>query len=108
MSRATGDQAERVASLFLGSKGCMIVDRNVSCRLGEIDIIAQKDGVLHFIEVKSGKNFEPIYNITPSKLKKLIRTIEWYIKKNRIETPYQLDAVIVRGEICEWVQNITI
>ena len=47
-----------------------MVERNFFSQFGEIDIIALKKGVLHFIEVKSGENFDPIYAITPSKLKR--------------------------------------
>ncbi len=108
MSRAAGDIAEKRAADFLSAKGCRIIARNVNSRFGEIDIIAENEGVLHFVEVKSGRGFEPIYNITPSKLAKLIRTIEWYVQKYAIKMPYQLDALIVRGEECEWVENITL
>ncbi|BBG64934.1 predicted endonuclease distantly related to archaeal Holliday junction resolvase [Hydrogenimonas sp.] len=108
MSRATGDIAESAAVEFLKKEGCRIVGRNVSCRFGEIDIVAEKSGVLHFVEVKSGRGFEPIYNITPAKLSKLLRTIEWYIQKKRIDMPYQLDALVVKGSKCEWIENITI
>ncbi len=108
MSRATGDIAEAAAVAFLASSGCRIVARNVSCRFGEIDIIAEKEGVLHFVEVKSGRGFEPIYNITPAKLSKLLRTIDWYILKNGIDMPYQLDALVVKGSECDWIENITI
>jgi putative endonuclease len=112
MSRAKGDRAEEKAAAWLRDRGCRIIGRNVYSRFGEIDIIAVKDGVLHFIEVKSGRNFEPIYNITPAKLTKLLRTIESYLKKEGLDMPWQLDAFIVRenspeGDGCEWVENIT-
>ena len=108
MSRATGDIAEAAAVDFLIKNDCRIVARNVSCRFGEIDIIAEKSGVLHFVEVKSGRGFEPIYNITPAKLSKLLRTIEWYIQKKKIDMPYQLDALIIKGSKYEWLENITV
>jgi len=108
VSRIKGDRAEETAAAFLMARGCRIVARNVSSRFGEIDIVAERGGVLHFVEVKSGTGFEPIYNITPAKLSRLTRTIEWYLQKHRIEIPCQLDALIVRGRECEWVQNITL
>ncbi len=108
MSRATGDTAEAAAVSFLVSRGCRIVARNIYCRFGEIDIIAEKEGVLHFVEVKSGRGFEPIYNITPAKLSKLLRTIEWYVQKNGVDMPYQLDALVVRGSECDWIENVTV
>ena len=41
---------------YLISAGYTVLQRNFRCRLGEIDIIAQKDGFIAFIEVKLRKN----------------------------------------------------
>ena len=67
-----GDQSEDFATAFLKQEDFIILERNYFARkLGEIDIIAQRDDVLHFIEVKSGKaDFDPVYNVTPAKLRK--------------------------------------
>lgn len=108
MSRAVGDRAETLACDYLMRQGCRIVERNVYSRFGEIDIVAEKGGVLHFVEVKSGTTFEPVYNITPAKLQKLIRSIHAYLKKRNLDLPFQLDALIVKGERCEWIENITV
>jgi len=107
LSRVKGDAAETIACNFLIQEGCRILARNVYSRFGEIDIVAQKGGVIHFVEVKSGTTYEPIYNITPAKLAKLQRSIDVYLKQHRPDCPYQLDALIVKGHRCEWVQNIT-
>jgi len=108
VSRAVGNRAESLACEWLIQQGCRILDRNVYSRFGEIDIIAEQFGVLHFIEVKSGSTFEPIYNITPAKIAKLVRSIDSYLKKYKFDMPYQLDALIVREDKCEWIENITL
>jgi len=108
VSREVGNRAEQIASKWLMKQGCQIIDCNVYSRFGEIDIIAQKRGVLHFIEVKSGTTFEPVYNITPAKLSKLLKSIQAYLKKHKLDMPYQLDALIVKGNECEWIENVTI
>ena len=108
MSKEIGNHAEQIAIEWLMRQGCQILDRNVYSRFGEIDIVAKKDGVLHFIEVKSGDSFEPIYNITPVKITKLTRSIQVYLKRYKLDMPYQLDALIVKGNQCEWIENITI
>ena len=108
MSRAKGNIAEDLACDWLMRQGCRILERNVYSRFGEIDIVAEKGGVLHFVEVKSGSTFEPIYNITLSKLSKLSRSIDAYLKRHGLENPYQLDALIVKGDRCEWIENITV
>ena len=108
MSRAKGDAAEAQATRFLMRQGFRILDRNIYSRFGEIDIIAEKAGVVHFVEVKSGTTFEPIYNLTPAKLQRLLKTVETWLKKERLNLPWQVDALIVRGEKIEWIENITI
>lgn len=108
MSRQKGIEAENLACDFLLQNGFEILDRNFFARVGEIDIIAQKGEVVHFIEVKSGESFEPIYNITPCKLKKLIMTINHYIAIKNLTQSYCLDALIVKGSHCDLLENITL
>jgi len=108
MSRAKGDYAETLTCKYLESLGFVIVERNFYSRFGEIDIIAQKDGVYRFIEVKSGGDFEAaIQNITPQKVAKLVKTIDIYLKKRALTCNYQLDAAIVVGNSVELIESIT-
>lgn len=76
-------------------------------KFGEIDIIAFKKGVLYFIEVKSGENFDPIYAITPSKLKKMIKTIRCYLSQKDPNSDFCIDALIVKNGKFELLENIT-
>jgi len=109
MSRAKGNIAEEEASAYLIQSGYSIVERNFYSRFGEIDIIAFKKDVLHFIEVKSGEDYElAIQNITPAKLSKIIKTADIYMKKNAIESSYSFDAVIVTPQSVELLENITL
>lgn len=52
-SRAFGSWGESLAASFLGRRGYEILEKNYRKRCGEIDIIARKDGLLRFIEVKT-------------------------------------------------------
>jgi len=109
MSRVKGNIAEDKAVTFLIQEGYSVVDRNVYSRFGEIDIIVLKDEILHFIEVKSGDDYEKaIQNITPSKLSKLIKTADVYMKKKSYEGSYSFDALIVTPNQIEMVENITL
>jgi len=109
MSRAKGNRAEDLACGFLYDNGFEIIERNFYSRFGEIDIIASKDGVLHFVEVKSGEDYETaIENITPTKLSRLIKTGQTYIKKNNLDVDFVHDAIVVTPCEIELVQNITI
>ena len=109
MSRAVGDAAEQKAVEFLRTRGFRIIDRNVSSRFGEIDILAMKGDVLHVVEVKSAPTFEQAAgNITPAKIRKILMTAEAYMKKHCLALDFALDAVIVTGGNCELLENITL
>lgn len=51
-----GSWGEELAASFLRRKGYRILERNYSCRFGEIDLIASKGGYVCFVEVKLRKN----------------------------------------------------
>ena len=109
MSRAKGNIAEERACQFLYERGYFVLEQNFYSRFGEIDIIATKDEVLHFIEVKSGLDYEKaIQNITPSKLSKIIKTANVYMKKNAFDGDFCIDGLIVTPKEVEMVENITL
>ncbi|MCB4743039.1 MAG: YraN family protein [Sulfurovum sp.] len=105
-----GDTSEDLATRFLEQEGYIIIERNYFARkLGEIDIVAQKDGVLHFVEVKSAKaDFDPIYNMTFAKLRKVINSAHYYMKSKHIDIPFSIDALIIRGDEVEFLENVTL
>ena len=108
MSRAKGDVAESKACEYLLSCGYTVIDRNFYSKFGEVDIIAFKDEVLHFVEVKSGEDYElAVQNITPQKMRKLLQTGDVYLKKNALECAYMYDAVIVTSSSIDLIENIT-
>lgn len=108
--RDFGKKSEDMAIEYLEAIGFKIVDRNFYAKkLGEIDIIATKDNILHFIEVKSAKaNFEPIYNITPTKLKKIIESVKYYMQIKNLDRVYSIDALLIKDMDIELIENITI
>ncbi len=106
MSRELGDFAEERAINYLQDFGFLVIDRNYYSRFGEIDIIATKNKVLHFVEVKSG-NYNPIYQITPKKLLKIQKTAQIYMSKKRIDMDFCIDALIITEKI-EFIENVTI
>ena len=104
-----GDYFEDKAVDYLKDIGFEIVQRNYYAKkLGEIDIIALKNDTYHFVEVKSGDSFEAVYNITPQKLYKLYRSIDFYLKQKNLDVAYCVDAIIFAGEDLEYLENITL
>ncbi len=110
--RQFGDFGESLACQFLMKRGFKVLDQNYLKPWGEIDIVAIKDKIYHFIEVKSVSceialdvihetnisrdKYRPEENVHPQKLKRLYRTIETYLMENAIETDWQVDIVTVK------------
>lgn len=109
MSKQKGDLAEKRAISFLQEKNYQIIEQNFYAKkLGEIDIIAQKDNIIHFCEVKSSNDYETaVNNITPSKLSKIKRSVDYYIQTKKINNPYCIDAIIVTNDEIALLENIT-
>jgi len=108
-TRAKGNIAEEHGCNYLRQHGFRIIDRNVYNRFGEIDIIALRENVIHFVEVKSAASYEQaVNNITPSKLQKLLRAIQSYLQKKKLNSDYCIDALIVVEEKVILIENITL
>ncbi|HXK35402.1 MAG TPA: YraN family protein [Candidatus Paceibacterota bacterium] len=59
-----GEIGEDLACRFLMKNGFSILERNYTKKWGEIDVVAKKGGVLHFIEVKAGVSYETSNKVT--------------------------------------------
>ena len=106
-----GVLGEDIAVKHLQNKGFMVICRNYRRKCGEVDIIAQKRGILHFVEVKSvsceilprdvsreTSGHRPEDNIHESKLRRLARTIQVYLVERYPgeEPEWQFDAITVK------------
>jgi len=110
----TGRNAERDALLFLESKGLVLLERNYSCNIGEIDLIMRDGEYVVFVEVRHRTNpshGNALESITPSKIRKIIGTAKFYLltKKWVYTIPCRFDIIAfhpVAGEIkLEWLKN---
>jgi len=102
-----GRFGERAAAEYLRRHKFRILDRNVAHKTGELDIVVQKDGVLCIIEVKSvtcddfpsvagdANVFDPAENLHAIKMRKVVRTGEWYVAEKGWEGEWQVDGVVV-------------
>ncbi|MBU1667576.1 YraN family protein [bacterium] len=104
-----GNKNEGLAISFLEAEGFRIVERNYYARkLGEIDIVAMHDGVLHFIEVKSAQaDFDPVYNFTPTKQRRVINSAYYYMKEKNLDMVFSIDLVVIRWGEVEFLENVT-
>ncbi len=109
MSREKGDFAEKRAISFLQDLDFEIIEKNFYAKkLGEIDIIAIKNSVYHFCEVKSANSFEAaVQNLTKSKLSKIKRSVDYYLQIKKLDVAFCIDAIIVNDDSIEILENIT-
>lgn len=98
-----GARGEILAAEFLQKQGFRILFRNYRCRLGEIDLVAEKAGRIHFVEVKarSGRGFgDPAEAVDLKKQAKLLKLAAWFLKERRLEDPrVSLDVVTVLAPV---------
>lgn len=91
--------AENLATHYLEKRGYVIVELNYKKSWGEIDIIALKEGILVFVEVKANRKmivgFEPELRANSSKMEKVVRTARTYLaeKKYGPEQEWQIDVI---------------
>ncbi|HEX8390651.1 MAG TPA: ribonuclease HII [Candidatus Saccharimonadales bacterium] len=103
VTRATttkiGNEAEDAAANYLLQHGYRILERNWKTKACEIDIIAQKGGVTHFVEVKYRKTAAQgggLAAITPAKLRQMDRAARFWFQRYG-ETNAMLSAIEVTG-----------
>ena len=94
-----GMLGQKEAELFLIKNGYKIIKQNFRIKIGEIDIIAQKENYIIFIEVKFRTNLThglPREAVGYLKQKKIHRTALYYISTNRLDSfDFRFDVIEV-------------
>ena len=109
--RKIGAVGEKIAAEHLRRKGYRIIERNFSCRYGEIDLIARDGEDTVFVEVKLRRNADHGYAaeaVTPSKREKLRRTALFWLQRFG-EVPARFDVLEIYDEFkpvrIHWIKN---
>lgn len=80
-----GALGERLAAEFLGAQGFRLVAQNVRLPVGELDLIVERGGERHFVEVKTRRTSsagDPLEQLTPRKQQQIIRAAQWYAQRH--------------------------
>ena len=109
-AKAGGKLAEALAADFLQHRGLRLMERNYSCRLGEIDLILADGPVLVFVEVRLRRN--PDYggaaaSITAAKRQRILRAARHYLS-GKPEPSCRFDVVLLdalAADHVEWIKN---
>ncbi len=97
-ARLLGKWGERLVAEYLRKKGWKIIETNYRCRLGEIDLIAEKGKYLAFVEVKLRKSDrfgQAAEAVTVGKQRKLRVTAELYLAETHTDLQPRFDVAEV-------------
>ncbi len=111
--RELGLAGERAAAEYLRRSKFTIVERNYSCRGGEIDLVALLRGTVIFVEVRTrttGGLVHPFESIDAHKRRRIVTAAKNYVARHRLEGhPVRFDVVAVHADggtlRCEHLAN---
>jgi len=91
-------------------KGLQLIQRNFSCKLGELDLIMQEGETLVFIEVRYRKSSAfggSEASVSATKQKRLIRTAQLYLQQKHGNRPpmCRFDVIAISGDNTNWIKN---
>jgi len=112
--QSSGNFGEDVACSHLTQHGYSIIARNFRTRLGEIDLIAQSEHYLVFVEVKLRKVSARVggaESVTPAKQAKLRLAAEEYLQRHPVHLPCRFDVIAIEtasgGQVAaiQWIEH---
>ena len=102
MGGKIGAFGEKAAAESLEKQGYLILARNYRKPYGEIDVVAKKAGILHFIEVKASKYYQnsaftPEIRVNARKIRNLKKLCETYLRETNVSQNqlWQIDVISV-------------
>lgn len=109
-TRYTGSFYEDIAVDYLQNNGFKILSRNYKCHIGEIDIIALKDKILRFIEVKYRKDSQygnAIDAVSARQQQRNMRAADRYLKENNLSDDIicSFDIIAIQGGQINYIFN---
>jgi putative endonuclease len=109
-AKAQGKLAEALVADYLQLRGLRLIERNYSCRLGEIDLILADGPALVFAEVRLRRNRDyggAAASITAAKRQRILRAARHYLS-GRPEQPCRFDVVLLDAlepARIEWIKD---
>ncbi len=99
MSISSGKYGEKIALDYLINNGYKIIEKNFRTKYGEIDIIAEKDNFIIFVEVKyrTNPNFgKAEESITKRKLEKIRKVAGYFLKNFKVKNKrLRIDVIAI-------------
>jgi putative endonuclease len=97
--QALGKMGEDLACAELQRRGYVVLARRYRTRYGEIDIVAEQDGAMVFVEVKAREGEEfggSAAAVSPWKQQRIIRmALDYLARQKQVDAPCRFDVVTV-------------
>ncbi len=106
--RRLGLFGESRAAKFLEKSGYTVLHRNFKCPFGEIDIIAQKDDTVCFVEVKTRSSDyfgAPNQAVDKTRQKRYINSARYYFTNREINCTVRFDIIEVTKDGVNHIEN---
>ena len=104
-----GQYGEDLAAQLCCEQNLKILQRNYRCRLGEIDLIATRDDVIHFIEVKNRTHdlIPGRYAVNTNKQRHIRQSAQNYLMQNKLINQYLIsfDVIEITDGNLEFLEN---
>ena len=109
-TRRLGAEKEAWAAHYIEDHGGRIVEKNFRTRMGEIDLIAEDEGTICFVEVKYRKSTSkghPSESVGIRKQFNICRVSDYYRMKRHLpeNIPYRFDVVSITADEMIWYKN---
>lgn len=111
-STTSGIAIEDLACQYLLQRGLKIKQRNFTCKVGELDIIAEDQNTLVFVEVRFRKNADfgsAAESIDWRKRRKLVQAARLYLITDPVGLPCRFDVIAISNNLhapqIEWIKD---
>jgi putative endonuclease len=108
LKQALGRGWEQVACKHLEKHGLKLVEKNFTCKGGEIDLIMRDGDALVFVEVRQRADRThggAAASIMPVKQARLVCAAQVYLMRYRQLPPCRFDVVAIDGDQLDWLRN---
>ena len=110
-NKITGDLGENLALEYLLENSCVLLEKNFTTSIGEIDLIVKDKEIVVFVEVKTRKNKDfgtPESFVNPKKIQLLVKATQAYIEKKDLDVEVRFDIIAITMQpnlIIEHIEN---
>jgi len=109
--RRSGDEGELQALRHLEQAGLSLIQKNFSCKGGELDLIMRDGNDVVFVEVRTRASMQfggAIASITPAKQRKMLHAAQVFLLQLKQQPACRFDVIAIEAGTIHWLQNVIV